>query len=533
MSDDDSDRSRRAFLAGSAALLGGAGIFVTDSCSAPPPGPPSRPGASSPSGVVSSAAAVAPAGSSLSDVRHIVILMQENRSYDHYFGTLSGTRGFADPGARQVAGRPVFAQAGYQPGAGPSAAGTLQPFRLASDPPREDGQAVNDIAHDWVTQHRSWNDGAMDGFVTAHLAADGPASGPLTMGYYTRAELPFYYALADAFTVCDGYFCSVMGPTDPNRVMAMSGTIDPGGAAGGPVLITRELSRLTHYGRLGWETMPERLLAAGVSWKVYNDSLGLLALNPLPYFKPYAERTTTRGKELAARALEPTYPGTFTADVAAGTLPAVSWIIPPLGQCEHPAAPPQNGEYLVHEVLSTLVAHPQTWASTVLLVTYDENGGFFDHVPPPVPPPGTAGEYLTATPLPPAAGGIPGPVGPGFRTPALVVSPFARGGYRYSGTLDHTSALRLIEARFGVEAPNLSPWRRQAMGDFTGALGLGRPPDASVPSLPAPALLSGKAAEQAVLSALGGTPAAGSPYPLPAANAMPAQEQSPPRPPVP
>ena len=216
--------------------------------------------------------------------------------------------------------------------------------------------------------------------------------------------------------------------------------------------------------------------------------------------------------------------------MAHGKLPSVSWIIPPLAQCEHPAAPPAFGEFLVSQVLSTLVAHPAVWAQTVLIICYDENGGFFDHVPPPAAAAGTAGEYLTASPLPAAAGGITGPVGLGFRTPALVVSPFSRGGYRYSGALDHTSVLRLIEKRFGVPVPNLSPWRRGAVGDFTGALALGRPPSTQVPSLPVPTLGNTKVAEKAVLDALAGSLDVGRPYPLPAANAMPAQEAARPPP---
>jgi phospholipase C len=469
----------------------------------------------------------------LGDVKHIVVLMQENRSFDHYFGTLSGTRGFSDAGVLRHAGRPVYDQAGFRPGHGADPAGFLQPFRLETRPPRENGQSTNDIAHDWVTQHASWDHGAMDNFVTAHLAADGTANGPLTMGYFTRADLPFYYALADAFTICDGYFCSVLGPTDPNRVMAMSATIDPAGEAGGPVLITREANRVAAYGKLRWETMPERLLDAGVSWKVYNDPLGVLALSPLPYFKAFTSPLSSRSRALIARGISPSYPGDFAADVAHGKLPSVSWIIPPLAQCEHPAAPPAFGEFLVSQVLSTLVAHPAVWAQTVLIICYDENGGFFDHVPPPAAPAGTAGEYLTASPLPAAAGGITGPVGLGFRTPALVVSPFSRGGYRYSGALDHTSVLRLIEKRFGVPVPNLSPWRRGAVGDFTGALALGRPPSTQVPSLPVPTLGNTKVAEKAVLDALAGSLDVGRPYPLPAANAMPAQEAGPARPPVP
>jgi len=481
-----------------------------------------------------SEASVGPA--SLSDIAHVVILMQENRSFDHYFGTLSGVRGFSDRSApgQSVGGReyPIFDQFGYQPGHGADPGGYLQPFRLTSDPPLRDGQTLNDISHTWATQHQSWNGGAMDKFVATHVAADGAEHGPVTMGYYTRAELPFYYALADAFTVCDGYFSSVLGPTDSNRLMAVSATIDPEGVAGGPVLETFG-NRIAEYGKLTWETMPERLLAAGVSWKFYSDRLCELALSPLPYFKAYNNPFSVTGIQLVGRGLTPDFPDDFTQDVKANKLPAVSWIMPPLAECEHPAAPPGYGEDLIHRVLTTLVSNPEVWGQTVLFVVHDENGGFFDHVPPLTPPPGTEGEWLTAKTLPAAAQGITGPVGLGFRTGCLVISPFSRGGYVCSQTFDHTSLLRFIETRWGVEVPNLSSWRRANTGDLTAALALSRPPDTSLPGLPTTSLGELSTAEQAVLDSLAGTLRFGIDYPLPTSNSMPAQETGPPRPPVP
>jgi phospholipase C len=151
---------------------------------------------------------------------------------------------------------PVFDQYGYQPGTGVDAAGYMQPFNLLNNPPAENGEDTNDIAHDWVTQHDSWNGGKMDSFIKAHLSADGASNGPVTMGYFNRSELAFYYALADAFTVCDNYFCSVLGPTDPNRLMTFSASIDPSGAHGGPVTTTAT-DRVAMTGKLNWETMPE------------------------------------------------------------------------------------------------------------------------------------------------------------------------------------------------------------------------------------------------------------------------------------
>jgi len=202
----------------------------------------------------------------------------------------------------------------------------------------------------------------------------------------------------------------------------------------------------------------------------------------LPYFKQYQTNPT-----LAANALTPSYPGTFETDVATGALPQVSWILASLIESEHPPAPPGFGEAVAADILNTLVSNPSVWAKTALLITYDENGGFFDHVPPPVPASGTAGEYLTVNPLPSDASGVTGPIGLGFRVPLLVVSPFSRGGFVCSDVFDHTSTLRLLETRFGAEVPNLSAWRRAETGDLTSAFNFAKV-NTSVPSLPQPSI---------------------------------------------
>jgi len=470
----------------------------------------------------------------LSDIRHVVFLMQENRSFDHYFGTLSGVRGFSDPKVltNQVNGVrvPVWDQYGYQPGIGVDPSGYLQPFDLQQQFPTDNGDCTNDISHEWGPQHQSWDGGQMDAFVQAHLEADGDANFVTTMGYFDRAELPFYYALADAFTICDAYHCSVLGPTDPNRVMALSGTIDPAGAAGGPVLVTQTTGRPEQYGKFSWTTMPEQLLDAGVSWKVYNDPTGLALFNPLPYFAAYNDPTTTRGAQLQQQALDPNYPADFVADVAADSLPQVSWIHGPVTQCEHPATAPQWGENLVQTVLDTLTSNPEIWAHTLFILHYDENGGFFDHVPPPVPPPRTPGEYLSMSPLPSTAAGIAGPVGLGFRVPCILMSPFTMGGYTATEVFDHTSTLFLLEKLFGVTVPNVSNWRRGTVGDLTSALALGKPAQAVPPILPDASLTVPVVDEEVVVNALTGTFDDGFTYAPPTRNDMPVQEASPPRP---
>ena len=441
------------------------------------------------------AASVKPAGSDLGAIEHVVFLMHENRSFDHYFGTYKGVRGFDDHPADDLG---VFAQP-WPGGADP----TLLPFHLNTLDSM--AECTFDLSHTWQAEHASWNNGAMDSFVSTHTSSayEGKHQGVLTMGYYKEPDLRFYYALADAFTICDRYHCSVLGPTHPNRLFQMSGTNDPDGLAGGPILVTNDESGFDYT--VSWTTMPERLDASGVSWKVYNPfgpdykppnafSM-LLCKNVLMYFEQYSDQHSSLYQN-AFGYCGPNVHGDFTGglhgpddfarDVRTDQLPAVSWIIPPDGFDEHPPAPPVLGEWYTHQVLNTLLSNPKVWAKTVLFIMYDENDGWFDHVPPPTPPPGTPGEYITVDPLPPEAGGIAGPIGLGVRVPMLVVSPFSKGGWVCSDTFDHTSQLRFLETRFGVEVPNLSPWRRSVTGDLTSTLPHITRADTGRPALPNP-----------------------------------------------
>jgi phospholipase C len=428
---------------------------------------------------------------SIADVEHIVFLIQENRSFDSYFGTYRGVLGYGDQKAlSQPDGRPIFQQPGYDV---PGYDGHLFPFRM--DTVTSTGECTNDITHSWGPQHDAWNNGAMDGFVRAHMA-DDPTNGAMTMGYYTRDDLPFYHGLADAFTICDRYHCSVIGPTDPNRLYSVTGTLVPDGKGGGPHLTTLVSNRAQKFFSYTWQTMPEVLQQAGVSWKVYGSLDGNFGDNVLAYFKAYQDPV------LAANAFAPAFPGNFEADCASGTLPSVSWVLAPLVQSEHPPAPVTWGEWATWKALSALTANPALWEKTALFVTYDENGGFFDHVPPPVAPAGTAGEYISVSPLPADASGIAGPIGLGFRVPMIVCSPFTRGGLVCSDVSDHTSMLRLLETRFGVTAPNLTAWRRATVGDLTGAFDFAAAPDASPPSLAAPSLADPRVLSECIPSAI-------------------------------
>jgi phospholipase C len=183
----------------------------------------------------------------IEDVEYVVILMQENRSFDHYFGTLRGVRGFSDPRAiRLPTGNPVW----YQP----TGDGYLLPFHPGA--PNLGLQFLEDLPHDWKSTHAAWNLGTYDQWV--------PNKGTTTMAYLVRADIPFHYALADAFTVCDAYHCSLMGPTHPNRYYMWTGWTGNDGKGNGPALDNSD------YGYT-WSTYPERLQQTGITWKVYQD----------------------------------------------------------------------------------------------------------------------------------------------------------------------------------------------------------------------------------------------------------------------
>jgi phospholipase C len=337
-----------------------------------------------------------------------------------------------------------------------------------------------------------------------------------------------HYALADAFTVCDHYFCSVLGPTDPNRLYWISGTIDPDGQHGGPLLETPTLVPRNKY---SWQTYPEALQDAGVPWKVYtNKSIPVVSESVLSGMLGAFKNFQDPHSQLYKRGIAPTFPGNFQTDVKNNTLPAVSWVIPSLLTCEHPALPPAFGAQGIVQVLNILTSNPAVWEKTALIISYDENGGFFDHVPPPTAPPGTPGEYVTV----PLAGvadsmDIAGPIGLGFRVPGLVISPYTRGGLVASDVFDHTSQLRLIETRFGVEVPNLSAWRRATVGDMTSAFNFAAAANAGKPTLPpsrsGPALLECRVGIDTLIGTFESTKNPFS-YPVPP-NSMPTQETTP------
>lgn len=384
-----------------------------------------------------------PTSGSLKDIKHVVLLMQENRSFDHYFGTMAGVRGFGDPKALKMSnGKSVL----YQPDP-MNPAGHLLPFHL--DTRATSAQKIPSTSHAWEVQHASWNGGRMDNWLPAHRAAEGDKA-PYVMGYHTRADIPFQFALAEAFTLCDEYYCSVMGPTWPNRLYWMTGTIDADGQAGGPITSNRRIK-----GGYRWTTYAERLQNAGISWKVYQqeDNYGC---NMLENFKVFQD--ASRDSELYKRGMVRDPEGKFEHDAMNDNLPTISWIIPTSVQSEHPDYLPAAGAAFVASKLNAIAANPKVWAKTAFILNYDENDGLFDHVAPPTPPSGTAQEYVKGL-----------PIGGGFRVPCVIVSPWTAGGWVCGQPFDHTSVLQFLEKFTGVEEPNISAWRRQTFGDLMSA----------------------------------------------------------------
>ena len=564
--------TRREFLKKAAALSGGAGIFATL--------PPS----------IQKALAIDPArGSSFMDAEHIVILMQENRSFDHAYGTLQGVRGFNDPRAISLPDKNlVWLQT--------NAAGeTYAPFRLNI----KDTNAtwLGALPHGWTDQVDALNKGKYDQWLIAKPSGNKAfASAPLTLGYYDREDIPFYYSLADAFTICDQNFCSSLTGTTPNRLYLWTGAIreEPNAASYANV----RNDDVTYGREASWTTFPERLEENGISWKIYQNEISLetglseeeeewlvnFTNNPIEWFSQYRVRFSPEhfeflqkskeklGKEIeklktslpsidsdekikktrekigqkeallekvisesvkwspenfeklsafhknihqkafANNRRDPYYRQLenfayddngvkrklkipkgdilfqFREDVRQGALPAVSWVIAPKNFSDHPSAP-WYGAWYISEVLDILTRDPEVWKKTIFILCYDENDGYFDHVPPFVAPdPEQEGTGRVSQSINASAEQVPleqdlksrllksargGPIGLGFRVPLVIASPWSRGGRVCSQVFDHTSILQLMEKVLSkktnkkIEESNISSWRRAVCGDLS------------------------------------------------------------------
>jgi len=565
--------SRRDFIRKATMLAGGVGFGVAF--------PPS----------IQKAFAIDPVkGTTYLDAEHVVILMQENRSFDHCFGSLQGVRGFNDPRAIDLPdGDKVWLQK--------NAAGeTYIPFRL--DIKETKSTWIGSLPHSWTNQVDARNGGQYDKWLIAKPSGNKAyANAPLTMGYYNREDIPFYYALADAFTVCDQNFCSSLTGTTPNRLYLWTGTVREKQNADVQANVRNE--DVDYHKEVSWTTFPERLEDAGISWKIYQNEISLstglegeedswlanFTDNPIEWFSQFRVRfSKTRRefvekslKELPARiselekniqqggldekalekakreladrrqwlalaekeridytderfaqlsrrdrnlherafttnlkdadyrkleTLKYTDEGTdrevqvpkgdilhqFRKDVESGSLPAVSWVVAPENFSDHPGAP-WYGAWYVSEVMDILTKNPEVWKKTIFVLCYDENDGYFDHVPPFVPhDPNVKGSGLASKGIDVAVEhvtyeqdikkhkpdqGRASAIGLGYRVPLVIASPWSRGGAVCSQVFDHTSILQLLENVFTrksgkeISETNITAWRRAVCGDLS------------------------------------------------------------------
>ncbi|MFX1707640.1 phospholipase C, phosphocholine-specific [Chitinophaga sp. CC14] len=562
--------NRRDFIKKAALLSGAAGVFSALPAS------------------IQRAMAIDPKpGTTFLDAEHIVVLMQENRSFDHCYGTLRGVRGYNDPRAIQLPNKNlVWLQSNAKNE-------TYAPFRLNLKETK--ATWMSSLPHSWGNQVDARNNGKYDQWLLVKKSGNKDwAPMPLTLGYYNREDIPFYYSLADAFTVCDQNFCSSLTGTTPNRLYLWTGTLRDEQKADSKANVWNED---VDYGREAhWTSFPERLEDNGVSWKIYQNEIsaaglegekdGMLANftdNPIEWFAAYnvrfaaghiqylqrrikdlpaeiktlesklgstsGEETTKLQKQLEQRKTEleraksdaekftaanfaklpqraqnlhnkafttniadPDYHeletltykdgGTertvqvpkgdilhqFRTDVNEGKLPTISWLVAPGEFSDHPGSP-WYGAWYVSEVLDILTRQEEVWKKTIFILCYDENDGYFDHVPPFTAPhkPGTgkvsagidtgieyvtreeeeAKKYLSADEI------RESPIGLGYRVPLVIASPWSRGGYVNSQVCDHTSILQLMEHflqhKTGkpIKETNISAWRRTVCSDLT------------------------------------------------------------------
>lgn len=467
--------------------------------------------------------------SSFLDAEHVVILMQENRSFDHMFGALQGVRGFNDPRAIRLPNdNPVWLQSN-------SKGNTFSPFHL--DLINSKATWMRDLPHSWPDQTDARNNGLYDQWMDAKRSNVGEYKDmPLTMGYYDRRDLPFYYSLADAFTVCDQYFCSALSSTTPNRLHLWSGTLrdpkDPN------YMANVWNSDAKPWNLVDWKTFPERMEAHKVNWKVYQNELYKKGLPPekeslldnfgdntLENFAQYRvdcyldekfnslseqeksihqKAFTTNKKDKNYHEVEDyAYTdgnGSFSVELPKGDLlhqfredvrnkelPTVSWLVPPGKFSDHPGHP-WYGAWYISEIFKILTEDPDVWRKTIFILNYDENDGYFDHIPPFVPPHpdlpesgkvsngiNSRMEYvLSAKEQTGTDENVRlGPIGLGYRVPMIVASPWSKGGWVNSEISDHTSTLMFLEKFLSnktgqtIKETNISAWRRAVCGDLT------------------------------------------------------------------
>lgn len=508
--------SRRDFLKKAAILSGAAGMTSV-----------------LPTAIQRALAIQAAPGTTFYDAEHIVFLMQENRSFDHLFGMMKGVRGFNDPRAKVLpGGNKVWIQYDKEGHA-------FVPFHIDIHQTKVTWQGG--LPHGWPDQGNARNHGKYDRWI--------PEKTHMALGHYDRGDVPFYYALADAFTICDHYFCSSLTGTTPNRLFYWTGNIRSGLTAEGHPAIHNSMAESRDNAFVDWTTFPELLEDAGISWKIYQNELwtpnlpgkgvdywlGNYGDNSIEYvsrhrvklsayFRKHGDHTvdpplsaeevqarydrlSQREKNLVDKAFQTNIdpdgdylrlePFTFTddhgqqqtidiprndifrqfrSDVEQGKLPTVSWLAAPQAFSDHTSTP-LYGTWYVSEVLDILTKNPEVWKKTIFILNYDENDGYFDHLPPfTVPDPrrtdcGKVTEGIDVASDFEWEWGVP--IGLGYRVPMIVASPWSKGGYVNSQVFDHTSTLMFLErflarkAGKSLHVENISSWRRAICGDLT------------------------------------------------------------------
>lgn len=318
-------------------------------------------------------------------VKHIIVIMQENHSFDNYFGTFPGVIG-------GYSNNTCIYQTGYS--------GCIHPYHLTSR------ILPRDLCHGWECMHQEYANGTNSGFYMR--------SGILPFGYYDYRDIPYYWQLARNYTLLDNYFSSVMGPTLPNHLYLVAGQ------SGGVISNIRDLRGLHGHINLNIKSIFEVLTDHHISWSSYSWK------SPVNWNAPALLPRVANNETLFKNVK---YPYEFFRDVRENRLAQVSWIMPPSDEeSEHPPYDVRLGEKWVKGIIDT-IRSSNYWASSAIILTYDESGGFFDIIPPP-----QVDEY-----------------GYGFRVPAIVISPFSKHGFIDHTQYDHTSVLRFIETIFNLE----------------------------------------------------------------------------------
>ncbi|KAJ6440221.1 non-hemolytic phospholipase C precursor [Purpureocillium lavendulum] len=427
------------------------------------------------------ATATAVHAGSLKEIKHIILFMQENRSFDHYFGTMPGTRNFGDPNVHTNDGVPVWKQKIKTPKNGVDSMTPWHINYLGGDWP-DATQCMGGGSNGWEAMHGAWNGGKGDGWALYDT--------DYSMGYYTEKDVQTHWDIANGWTIMDNSHQSVLGVTDPNRIMWMSGSVNAKGSptnpdgADGNILSNRaspgcDRPKVNCFPFVH-KTVPEHLEEAGITWRVWQD-FDNFEDNMLAYFKQYQD--APEGNVLRDNGIS--FPGlqAFYDACANGTLPQVSWIVGPAEQTEHAPNMPIDGAWLQKNIVDAVMNSP-SYKETALVISYDEQGGWADHVIPPVAPADAAGEWIE-DPFNPATGVVP--IGPGPRVPRFIVSPWTRGGHVFTETGDHTSDILFIEAwaeanGYNLSASGITQWRRQHMTNMVNAFDFENP-DYSLPHL--------------------------------------------------